>query len=228
MNIDFEFLRTEQQRLSKQVHLQQHPIELAPYDFVFGVDIQYVDEQAFCAISVFSLSGRHEQTFLMETQAGIPYQSGFFCFREGPPVLRSLRKVIAQHGLMPKLVIIDGHGLAHPRKFGVACWLGVQSNLPTIGIAKRPLLKYEGELNASRGATLPLTIKGQTVGAVVRSQTDIKPIFVSPGYLVPVQQAIDLSLQLAPDYRVVEPIRQADQAARAFAKGQSFPKTTIL
>jgi deoxyribonuclease V len=228
MDLDLDFLRDEQEWLAKQVVVAETEQEFHPHNVLFGVDIQYVGEEAFCAISAYQFNGTHLDTFVLKTQTGMEYISGFFCFREGPPVLRTIRKILGHKNLMPQLIIIDGHGIAHPRKLGIASWIGVKTNIPTIGVAKRPLLKYEGVLEAERGSTLPIFREGQVVGSVLRTQTDIKPVYVSPGYKISLAQSNKITLDFSPKYRISNPIRIADQVARATAKGEKMPNVTIL
>lgn len=213
-------LREEQRWLARRVHLPTDRLDLTPEAVIFGIDVQYVEEEAYCAVVAYRYMGYIMEQFVQQGQAGMPYQSGFFCFREGPPIVHLLRTIIDHSGLNPDVLVIDGHGIAHPRRLGVASWVGVKMGLPSIGIAKRPLLRFEGDLAIERGATLPLKKDGELRGAVLRTQSGIQPIYVSPGHLVSIDEATEIALQLAPTYRIVEPIRAADQLARHFAKGE--------
>jgi deoxyribonuclease V len=226
--MDLDFLRDEQKWLAKQVITSEEDQLFQPKDILFGVDIQYVGEEAFCAISAYQFNGTHLDTFILQTETGMEYRSGFFCFREGPPVLRTIRKILNNQNLIPQLIIIDGHGIAHPRGLGIASWIGVKTNIPTIGVAKRPLLKYEGTLDAERGSTLPIFRNNEEVGSVLRTQTDIKPVYVSPGYKMSLPQSNKIILDCSPKYRISNPIRMADHVAREFAKGNKLDNTTIL
>lgn len=218
--MDWDFLREEQEWLAKQVYIPTEEQIFAPQELLFAIDIQYVEEEAYCAVAVFSFAGRHINTFVYKTQTGMEYKAGFFCFREGPPVLRTIRKILNTQHIVPSLIIIDGHGIAHPRGLGVASWIGVKTNIPSMGIAKRALLKYDGELQEERGATLPILRHQKTVGHVLRTQQAVKPVFVSPGYKISLEQATYIALNFSPDYRISNPIRLADHAARNYAKGE--------
>jgi deoxyribonuclease V len=114
---------------------------------------------------------------------------------------------------------MDGHGLAHPRRFGLACWVGVKTGVPAIGCAKRTLLQYSGEVERTRGNYLLIEDKDEILGAVLRTQDGVKPVFVSPGHKISLQTAIQVVLRLAPRYRIPDPLRVADQSARACARG---------
>lgn len=218
---NLEELREEQSWMAKQVYIPTLNQVFDPTAYLFGIDVQYVGDKAYCAVAVYTMAGEAVQNFVLLTEAGMPYQSGFFCFREGPAILRILRLILQRKNLLPSLLIIDGHGIAHPRGLGIACWVGLRTNLPSIGIAKRPLLHYSGDLAELRGAQLPIWRDNKVVGHALRTQDNIKPIYVSPGYRVSIQQATDIALGLSPHYRLAEPIRAADHCARAFAKGET-------
>lgn len=226
--MDLDFLRDEQEWLAKQVIISDNILNFNPHDILFGVDIQYVDEQAFCAVSAYNFSGDSIQNFIFKTQTGMKYVSGFFCFREGPPILRTIRRILNKNNLIPKLMVIDGHGIAHPRRLGIASWIGVKTNISTIGIAKRPLLRYQGNLAVERGASLPILLKNKVVGTVLRTQKAVKPVFVSPGYKISIEQASKITLDISPNYRIATPIRISDQIARLYAKGNKMSNVTVL
>jgi deoxyribonuclease V len=118
----------------------------------------------------------------------------------------------------PGVILVDGQGIAHPRRFGVACHLGILTGLPTIGCAKSRLLGSFREPGTLRGDWSPLEVEGETVGAVLRTQSGVKPVFVSPGHLVTLQDCIEIVLHCSTRYRVPEPLRMADAAARAARK----------
>ena len=97
-----------------------------------------------------------------------------------------------------------------------------------MGIAKRPLLQYQGGVAEERGAVLPIKYQKKVVGAMLRTQTNVKPVFVSPGYNISIKQANKVALEVSPDYRIANPIRIADKTARTFARGGRNPKVIIL
>ncbi|RMG29080.1 MAG: endonuclease V, partial [Bacteroidetes bacterium] len=109
-----------------------------------------------------------------------------------------------------------------------ASWLGISLGIPTMGVAKRSLLKETGMPPEKAGSALPLIRAGKLVGHVVRTQTGIRPLYVSAGHLISQQQALQLALQLRGRYRIIEPLRRADQAARQYAKGLSLPQAVVL
>lgn len=191
-------------------------------DYIFSFDIQYENNFGYVAIDIVKYPNIKVGTFTHKTAVTEAYQPGFFSFREGPLLLATLDKfkTAVTDIVSPSLLIIDGHGIAHPRKFGVASYLGVKTDLPAIGVGKRTLLKYDGTLAKARGSTLPIYLNDEVVGKVLRTQDSTKPVFVSCGHKVHIDVACDIALHFAPDYKNLDTIRRADMAARAFAKGE--------
>ncbi len=219
-----QHLETLQRELSRKVILPNREdsfIFRTDDELIFTLDVQYVGEEGFVALDVMSFGGEHLGIFVCRQSATFPYIPQFFSFREAPLLLNLIRGVMSKHGLQPALLLIDGHGLAHPRKFGIASHVGVEMNVPTIGCAKETLLRYEGELGELRGNTLPVVLDGEEVGRVLRTQNSKNPVFVSVGHLVELGAACEIVLNLSSSYRISEPLRRADQAARAFARGES-------
>lgn len=213
-----ERLVEEQQQLRKLVRIPDIPAEWPGSTVVFAFDVQYVDQShAFVAVDIGTLDGEQLGTVLHRTCAPTDYVSHFFCFREGPPLLEAFCK--ATQAYTPGLLVVDGHGSAHPREFGVACWLGVKTGVPTVGIAKESLLPFDlSRLPTGRGSTLPLSIEDRVVGMVLRTQDCVKPVYVSPGHEVTLSDCVALTLAMTQKFRVCEPLRRADHAARQFAK----------
>ncbi len=139
-----------------------------------------------------------------------PYVPGYLSFRETPALLAAL----AALRRTPDLILCDAHGLAHPRRFGLACHLGVLLDLPSIGVAKSRLVGTHAPLAQGRGEWTPLLDGSETIGAVLRTRTGVRPVYVSIGHRVSLETAIDVVLRCASRYRVPEPIRRADALAR--------------
>lgn len=135
-----------------------------------------------------------------------PYVPGYLSFREGPLILKAVRRLRVQ----PDLWLFDGHGIAHPRKFGLASHLGLLLGSPSVGCAKSRLVGTHGEPGQLRGAWTSLRFQGATVGGVLRTRTNIRPLYVSPGHLIDLPSAIRWVLAVSPRFRVPEPIRQAE------------------
>ena len=144
-----------------------------------------------------------------ERPVTFPYVPGLLSFRESPVALAAFETLAAR----PDLLIVDGHGFAHPRRFGIACHLGVLLDLPTIGCAKSILVGRADEPGPRPGDWTPLVDRGETIGAALRTRAGVKPIFVSIGHRVSLETAIELVLRCGRGYRLPEPTRLAHQAA---------------
>ncbi|MET8162122.1 deoxyribonuclease V [Sphaerisporangium sp. NPDC005289] len=184
-----------------------------------GLDVTYSkdDDRLVAAVVVLDATTLEVQDVVVhEDRPRFPYLPGLFSFRELPPLLAALEKADP----LPDLLMCDGHGLAHPRRFGLACHLGVLTGLPTIGVAKQALIGRYDEPGPSRGDRSPLTDEGEVIGAVLRTADQVKPVFVSIGHLTSLQTACDVTLNSTPRYRIPEPIRLADQASRHTLKSR--------
>jgi deoxyribonuclease V len=150
------------------------------------------------------------ETVAHQERLSFPYVPGLLSFREAPALLHAFEKV--RHN--PDAVFIDGHGLSHPRAAGIACHIGVCLDKATIGCAKSLLFGIHRSPGPSRGATTPLyDVKGRVIGAVVRTRSRVRPIFVSVGHRISLAQAVQLTLACGKGYRIPEPTRQADLLA---------------
>jgi deoxyribonuclease V len=138
-----------------------------------------------------------------------PYIPGLLSFREIPALLDALAKL----GVTPDLLLCDGQGLAHPRRFGLACHLGVLTGIPSIGVAKSLLVGEHAPLPFARGAWRPLRHQGEVVGAALRTRAGVAPVYVSIGHKVSLATAIDYVLACAPRYRLPETTRAAHRLA---------------
>jgi deoxyribonuclease V len=190
-----------------------------PFCRVAGADVAYESggDRLFAAVVTQDLQTLTVlEVGTQQDLACFPYIPGLFSFREIPPLARALAK-LAQP---PDLVICDGHGLAHPRRFGLACHLGVLFDIPTIGCAKSCLIGQYDSPGDRRGDCSLLTHEGETIGAVLRTQDGRKPVFVSIGHRISLSSACAWILRLAPCYRQPEPIRQANQLANHMRKAR--------
>jgi deoxyinosine 3'endonuclease (endonuclease V) len=154
----------------------------------------------------------------------IPYKSGYLSFREYPIILELLNELKIENKFYPQILLVDGCGLFHPRKCGLACTIGILANLPTIGISKNFLVIHEQDLNMDwmKSNTKSLDI-GESVnlcgknkfiyGTATRTSIAHKPIFISPGNMISVETATKLVLKMC-KFRIPEPIRMADQLSR--------------
>lgn len=144
------------------------------------------------------------------------YVPGLLAFRELPAVLVALAKLKNA----PDLILCDGQGIAHPRRFGIASHLGVLLDVPTIGAAKTRLIGRHAEPPDVKGAWTPLIDGAETIGAVVRTRAGVKPIYVSIGHRVSLETAIEITLACVTRYRLPETTRHAHQLASAKGEGE--------
>ncbi len=190
---------------------------------VTGVDVAYDDERdvvvaAAVVLDAGTLSVVEEATAV--GRISFPYVPGLLAFREIPTVIAALEALKSD----PGLVVCDGYGLAHPRRFGLASHLGVLTGLPTIGVAKNPFTFTYEEPDSVRGSPAALVDGTEEVGRAVRTQDGVKPVFVSVGHRVSLGNACAQTLHLAPDYRIPETTRRADSLCRrALAQALTAP-----
>jgi deoxyribonuclease V len=138
-----------------------------------------------------------------------PYVPGYLSFREVPPIMAALEKL----SVSPDLIICDGQGIAHPRRFGLACHLGVLADLPTIGAAKSRLIGTHEEPGRHKGQWCELKDKDEIIGTVLRTRSDVRPLFVSIGHRVNLPTAVRIVLQCCTRYRLPETTRAAHRLA---------------
>jgi len=146
----------------------------------------------------------------VETPASFPYIPGLLSFREIPPLSAALELV----GSQPDLLLVDGHGVAHPRRFGIASHLGLMVGIPTIGCAKSRLCGEVEDPGAGRGSISEVRDGAEEIGLAVRTKTGANPLYVSTGHLIGLAEASTWVLRLAPTHRLPEPARIADQLSK--------------
>ncbi|MFI0924589.1 endonuclease V [Streptomyces sp. NPDC021012] len=184
---------------------------------VTGLDVAYDDERDLVAAAAVVLDARTLDVVEEATAVGrvsFPYVPGLLAFRELPTVLAALDALTADPGLL----VCDGYGLAHPRRFGLASHLGVLTGRPSIGVAKNPFTFTYEQPGSARGDFAPLLAGGEEVGRALRTQTGVKPVFVSVGHRVSLDNACAHTLHLAPRYRIPETTRHADSLCRRALK----------
>jgi deoxyribonuclease V len=176
---------------------------------VAGVDVGYKAGVARAAAVVLDRLDTIEEV-VVDEPISFPYVPGLLSFREIPPLLAAWKLLKTR----PDVVIVDGQGIAHPRRFGVASHFGVLIGLPTIGCAKSRLIGEFESPAPARGSWSPLRHRGETIGAVLRTRDGGNPVFVSPGHLIGLKRAISVVLACAPRYRLPEPQRRADRLTK--------------
>ena len=147
-----------------------------------------------------------------EGPATFPYIPGYLSFREIPVLLKAMDGLES----LPDLIITDGQGRAHPRRFGLACHLGVLLDLPAIGVAKSRLTGIHEDPCDEKGCSVPLldAKADEVIGAVVRTRTSVRPVFVSVGHRITLQEAVDITLACTTKYKLPETTRWADRISK--------------
>lgn len=183
-----------------------------PVRTVAGLDVGFeeggaVTRAAAVLLDADSLEQIDQQIVRIPTR--MPYIPGLLSFRELPALLPALEAL----SRTPDLVLVDGHGIAHPRRLGIAAHAGVISGLPTIGVAKSVLVGESRPLHDMRGAHTPLRDKGEQIGWMLRSKPGCLPLIVSPGHRVSMAASAELVMRFVTRYRLPEPTRLADRLA---------------
>ena len=178
---------------------------------IAGVDTAYRKGIAYAAVVVMNLT---DLEILEKAVAANPvrfaYVPGLFAFREGPVILEALDKLKTN----PDLLMFDGQGVAHPRRFGLASHMGLLTDTPSIGCAKTRLIGNYKEPPPTKGGISYLTNGEETIGAVVRTRAGVKPVFVSIGHLMDLKDCIQMVLKACHGCRLPEPIRRAHHLSR--------------
>jgi deoxyribonuclease V len=208
---------TPRQAIAIQKQLASRVVKSRPRKairFVAGADAAFPKggKQVVAAVVLWDL----EQRIVLEEHVAVrkltfPYVPGLLSFREAPAVLAALRKLRQN----PDCLMMDGHGLAHPRRFGIACHVGVICRTPTIGCAKSRLTGFHDEPDLARGSWTPLEDHAVTLGTVLRTRDGVKPVFVSVGHRIDLGTAEQVVLDCAVRYRLPEPTRLADRLVAA-------------
>jgi len=187
---------------------------------VAGVDVGFKGEMARAAVAVLSYPGlKLIDKSVAELPIGFPYIPGLLAFREGPAILAALEKLTAE----PDVLIFDGHGLAHPRRMGIATHIGVIIDRPTIGCAKSRLWGTHREPGPERGSYARLYDGEEVIGAVLRTRPGVSPVYVSIGHKVDLETAIEIVLSCCTRYRLPETTRYAHR----LASGEDLPLETV-
>jgi deoxyribonuclease V len=189
-------------------------VKLVPYpglpQLIAGTDISFnrYSPRMYAGFVVYDLVSRRvveKAGDWMDVQ--FPYVPGFLSFREIPPLLRAWESLRAK----PHMLMVDGQGIAHPRRLGIASHLGVLLDLPTIGCAKSVLVGKYDDPGDQVGSVSPLVHKGKKIGSVLRTKERVKPVFVSPGHLCDHESAVRIVLASCTKYRLPEPTRLAHE-----------------
>lgn len=206
---------TPQEAIALQQELRQKIVttdRLAVVQRVAGIDVGFEDAGAItrAAVSVLSFPElKLVEQAVARLPTSFPYVPGLLSFREVPAVLEALAKLKA----LPDLLLCDGQGTAHPRRFGIACHIGLLIDRPTIGVGKSRLVGTHPEVPDERGAWVPLVHKSETIGAVLRTRVGTKPLYISPGHRISLETAVDYVMRCTTKYRLPETTRYAHRLA---------------
>lgn len=216
MAIDTQQLRQQQVELAQQVILND---EFVPPRFIGGADVGFEQDGTVTRAVIVVLSWSELQ--LVEYQIAriptqLPYIPGLLSFREVPGLMAAWEKIQQK----PDLVLVDGQGIAHPRRFGVACHFGLLADVATIGVAKSRLCGDDVELNAEPESVEMLKVAQEQLGWVYRSKKRCNPLYLSPGHKVSFISSLEWVKRCIQGYRLPEPTRFADGIAsnRTFFK----------
>lgn len=209
-----------QKKLAKEVRVE--PLDVEKVNLVAGCDISFAahaaaDTPVFAGVVV--LERPHltlKERVGVRTISPFPYIPGLLSFRESPPLLEAWERLTTR----PDVLIADGQGLAHPRRFGIACHLGLLLDIPSIGVAKSLLVGHHESVPNDMGAWQPIVDRGEVVGAALRLKQNVAPIYVSVGHRVDLMSAIQLVLQCRGATRLPEPTRQAHLYVNALRRGE--------
>ncbi len=193
--------------------ITQQPLAASAH-WIAGVDCAFPSDSRFClaaAVVWDRIDQECVETRFACRRLTFPYVPGLLSFREAPAILAALRRL--EHE--PDVILCDGQGLAHPRRFGLACHVGLWADRPTIGCAKSLLIGEHVEPSQDRGSRSPLWHKDETVGTVLRTRAGVRPVYVSVGHRIDLASAEQCVLDCAVRYRLPEPTRLADIAVAA-------------
>ncbi len=199
-----------QRQLAQRIIREDQPGEVR---YIAGVDMAINEENGKARAAVVLLtypSLEIQERHIYEEPLRMPYIPGLLSFREAPAVLGAFARLQQQ----PDLVMVDGQGIAHPRRLGIASHLGLWLDLPTIGCGKSILTGHYHGLREEAGTWVPLLDNGETIGAVVRTRTHVKPMIVSLGHRISLETSIHYVLACCRGYRLPEPTRQADKLSK--------------
>jgi len=217
-----EWPKTPAEALAQQkklVKLLPPERPLGPVALVGGLDVSYSRRlgRVFAALTVARPGGGEQvERAFGEAAADFPYVPGLLSYREGPACLDAWRKL--RH--VPDVLLCDGQGKAHPRRLGLASHLGLLFGIPTVGVAKSRLIGKHGPLGRKKGAIVPLLDPktGEVLGAVLRSRTDVRPLYVSVGAALTLEDALRTTLSELGRYRLPEPARRAHNLVTLYRK----------
>jgi deoxyribonuclease V len=213
-NITLDEAKVLQSRLAQKIKICRLPSGIKR---VAGFDVSYLKEENLLIAGMVIIdypSLNFCDSFVITDQINFPYIPGYLSFREAPVLL----KLIEKHHHLADVFIFDGHGIAHPRRFGIASHIGVLTNVTSIGCAKKKLVGDYSLPDIKKGSSTELVFKGEMIGKVLRTKYKTKPVFVSVGHLVSLEDATQFILNCTGKYRLPEPTRLAHKTVYNYRK----------
>ncbi len=207
-----------QKELADRVRFQPLP---ANPRLIAGADVAILkrSNELLAGIVIWDLQDTKViEQVVVRSPAAFPYVPGLLSFREAPAVLEAFSRLTHT----PDIAMFDGQGIAHPRRLGLASHLGIVLDIPSVGCAKSRLIGDYEEPDKERGHWSDLTDHDELIGAVLRTRTSVKPLYISVGHRADLPSAIDLVLRCAIKYRLPEPTRLAHQLVTA-EKARIYP-----
>uniref|UniRef100_A0A7C3YQX5 Endonuclease V n=1 Tax=candidate division WOR-3 bacterium TaxID=2052148 RepID=A0A7C3YQX5_UNCW3 len=201
--VEISELIKEQEELRGKVELKNR---FGKLELIGGADCAQDERYLYCAFTVFTFPDLVPiEVKTSRTEIDFPYIPGFLSYREKRAYLLTYERLEKK----PDVILFDGQGISHPRRFGLACHIGILLNKPTIGCAKTRLIGEFTVPPKKRGSFSPLLVEGEVLGYVVRTKDNVAPLFVSPGHKIDLLTAKDVVLKTATRYRLPEPLRLA-------------------
>ncbi len=205
-----------QEAIHMQNKLSKRVITYDCYDsieYIAGVDVHYSktsESLTAAAVLVNASSFEIVEVQIAKDLAKFPYIPGLFSFREAPAICKALEKLKNA----PDLIFCDGHGIAHPRKFGLACHIGILFDIPTIGCAKNNLVGKADTPDLQAGSYKPIRHNNATLGYTLRTKENVKPVYISIGHKISAKSIVERTLDSCTKFRLPQPIRFADQYSK--------------
>lgn len=221
MSISYEGLKVPQatalqNQLREQINVNERILHI---DTIAGADISLnlYSTTVYAGILVLSFPQLQPLAYaLVKAETRFPYVPGYLAFREVPALL-SAWEILQKK---PDVLVVDGHGIAHPRRMGIATHFGVVSGQATLGCAKKMLFGDWTEPAPEKGSFAPIKNKEETLGYAFRSKAKTAPVFVSPGHNIGLQNTLDIIRQCTGNYRIPEPTRLAHELVNRFRRGE--------
>ncbi len=214
----FSIPEATQLQLEMQNKIVLKPLE-KPLQLIAGADISFnkYETKVYAGIILLRYPEMIIHSFaLAEAETTFPYVSGYLAFREVPALLHAWQLLPQK----PDLMVLDGQGITHPRKMGIASHFGVLENVPAIGCAKSMLYGKFEDLGEKKFSSAPIFGKGEKLGYALRTKNKVQPVYVSPGHLITAEESLEIIKNCTGKYRIPEPTRLAHDKVNLFRTGK--------